>query len=201
MAIEDIAILRALPNMTIVAPCDAPEMQRTMDATLDYKGPVYVRIAKGGDPIVSRDDLPFALGKAIALRDGRDVLFVTTGITANRALGAAELLAREGIDAGVLHAHTVKPLDEEAIAAAAARVRLVVTVEEHLRTGGLGSAVAETFADRGVTTPLVRAALPDRFFHDYGNQEHILTIAGLQPQDLAALVRGRMPLRSVGRGA
>ena len=208
MAIEDIAILRALPNMTVVAPCDAPEMGRVMDATLDWEGPVYVRIAKGGDPVISRDDVPFALGRSVTLRPGGDVLFVGTGIATNRALGAADLLAGDGIDAGVLHVHTVKPLDTAALAEAAGRVRLVVSVEEHVRNGGLGSAISETFTDLGITTPLVRAALPERFFHDYGNQEHILTIAGLQPPDLAELVRSRIArsrgsggLRSVGRGA
>ena len=197
MAIEDIALLRPIPNMTIVAPCDAPEMQRAMDATLEWKGPVYLRIAKGGDPVVSRPDLPFAIGRAIALREGSDVTFVGTGVATTQALEAAELLARDGIDAGVLHAHTVKPLDVDAIASAARRSKLIVSVEEHTLIGGLGSALAETFADCGIATPLVRVGFGDRFWHEYGSQDHILELAGLLGPQLAATVRSRLRSRRI----
>jgi transketolase len=192
MALEDIALMRALPDMTIIVPVDAPEMTRAIDASLNIAGPVYVRIAKGGDPISSRPDLPFVVGDSIALRGGSDVLFVATGIMTTSALRAAETLEREGISAGVLHIHTIKPLDVCALIEAAARVRLVISVEEHSIIGGLGSAVAETLVGAQSRTPLLRLALPDRFISDYGSQEHILSLAGLLPDQIALKVRDRL---------
>lgn len=185
MAFDDFALLRTLPGMTVVAPVDAPEMGRVMDASVDLPGPLYVRIAKGGDPLVSRADLPFAIGKAIEMRPAGDVLFVGTGVMTTRALDAADLLAQRGINAGVVHAHTVKPLDVEGILESAAGARVVVAVEEHFRNGGLSSALAEEFADRGVRTPLVRMGFADAYSYDFGSQENVLEVAGLSPQALA----------------
>ena len=139
LATDDIAILRAIPNMTIVAPSDAEEMKRLIPQTIDWPGPVYIRLAKGGDAIVSRDDLPFEIGRAIEMRTGRDALLVTTGVTLQVALEAAARLEQDGINAGILHMHTVKPLDEEALMARIPNVRAVVSVEEHSIIGGLGS--------------------------------------------------------------
>src|SRR5499433_1937228 len=113
-AIEDIAIMRALPNMTVVCPADADEAARLMEQTLDWPGPIYVRLAKGGDAIVSRAEHGFQIGRAILMRPPGDVLMVTTGIMLQRALAAADLLAAQGIRAGILHMHTVKPLDADA---------------------------------------------------------------------------------------
>ena len=143
MANEDLAILRVIPNMTVIAPCDAEEMKRLMPQTLCWPHPIYIRLAKGGDPIVSDPDQHFEIGRGIRLRGGGDVLLVTTGIATNRGLAAAEALAEDGISAGVLHLHTIKPLDEEALLAAVDGVKVVASVEEHRIAGGLGSAVAE----------------------------------------------------------
>lgn len=195
MAIDDIALLRCMPNMAVVAPCDAPEMQRVMDASLDWDGPLYIRVAKGGDPVISSPDARFELGRAITMRTGCDVLFVGTGVATTQALQAAELLAQHRIAAGVLHVHTVKPLDVESISQAAQRARLVVSVEEHLRDGGLGTALAETFADLGIATPLLRIGFPERYWHEYGNQEHIMRLSGLLAPELAAAVRARLAQR------
>ncbi len=186
MAFDDIALLRTLPGMTIVAPCDAPEMARVMDASLDVDGPLYVRIAKGGDPVISRFDLPFAIGRAVLLAPAGDVLFVSTGVLSSRTLAACDLLAARGIRAGVLHAHTVAPLDADAIVAAACDAQLVVTAEEHFRSGGLGSAVAEAFADRQIRTPLVRCGFPAAYSYDFGSQDHVLARYGLDAPALAA---------------
>jgi transketolase len=190
MALDDVAILRALPNMTIVAPCDAPEMQRLMDASLDWPGPLYVRVAKGGDPVISScNDAAFQIGTSILMREPGDVLIVSTGVMTARVLAAADALASDGIDCGVLHMHTLKPLDAHAFLALASRVRLVVTVEEHLRNGGLGSAIAETLADAGVPVGLQRLALGDAFISAYGSQEEVLEAAGLTPVGIAGIVR------------
>src|SRR5580692_676291 len=133
LAIEDIAIMRALPNMAVVAVCDAQEMTAFMQASLDWPHPIYIRLAKGGDPIVSRKENGFTIGKAIPLRRARArsaVALMATGVMTTNCLGAAELLAREAIEASVLHLHTVKPLDETAVLEHAAGAALVVTVEE-----------------------------------------------------------------------
>ena len=197
MAIDDFALLRAMPNMAVVAPCDAPEMQRVMDASLDWRGPLYIRVAKGGDPVISSPGAAFALGRAIVMRTGGDVLFVGTGVATTQALQAAELLAHHRIAAGVLHMHTVKPLDVESLSQAATRVRLVVSVEEHLRDGGLGTSLAETFVDLGIATPLLRIGFPETYWHEYGNQEHIMRLSGLLAPELAAAVRTRLAQRPV----
>jgi len=188
MALEDIAIMRALPNMTVFCPVDAPEMTRVVTATLDWPDPAYIRFAKGGDPVVSSAENGFALGKAIAMRAGRDVALIATGVMTSRALDAAKRLAEKGIEASVLHAHTVKPLDEDAVCEAAADRALVVTIEEHFRIGGLGSAVTDLLAENGVTTPQLRLAFDDAFIFAYGSQDTVLEAAGLQPPQIAEAV-------------
>jgi transketolase len=193
MAVEDIAAMRSLPGMTVVAPVDAEEMRRFMPQTLDRSGPIYIRLAKGYDDVVSRDSDAFEIGRAITLREPGEVLFVTTGVMAQRALAAADILAKEGIESGVLHMHTVKPLDAETLLQLAAKVKLVVTVEEHTLIGGLGGAVAELFADHEWAVPpprLKRLGLPDRFLSDYGSQDFLLENCGLDPAGISATVRG-----------
>lgn len=189
MALEDIAIMRALPNMTVICPADAPEMTRAIEATLDWPHPVYVRFGKGGDPVISSPENGFTLGKAITMRPGKDVVIMTTGVMTARCLTAAATLAEAGIEASVVHLHTIKPLDEEAIRTAASASRLVVTVEEHSRVGGLGSAVADVLADAGIHTPCLRLAFPDAFIGSYGSQDSVLEAAGLQPPELAKTIQ------------
>ena len=149
LAIDDLAILRAIPNMTIVAPCDANEMARLIPLTVEHQGPVYIRLGKGGDPIVSTDAVPFQIGRAITMAVGDDVLFVTTGITLKLALEAAAGLKQQGIAATVLHMPTVKPIDVDAFMTHASRVDAIVVIEEHSVIGGLGGALAEIVAEAG----------------------------------------------------
>src|SRR5256885_15010610 len=131
LAIDDIAIMRAVPNMTIVAPSDAEEMTRLMPQTVDYPGPIYIRLGKGGDPVVSSPDKPFTIGKAIQMTSGDDVLLVTTGITLKIGLEAADALKASGVGATVLHMHTVKPLDTAVLLMHAGKAHAIVTIEEH----------------------------------------------------------------------
>jgi transketolase len=187
LANDDIALMRAIPNMGVVAPCDAIEMEKLMRASLDWDGPLYIRIAKGGDPIVTTPDTPFAIGQAVPLRTGRHVGFVTTGVTTQQALAAADLLAARGIEAGVLHLHTIKPLDTHALADFARAHGAIVVAEEHARIGGLGSAVADALIDSG-TIRHVRIAckgFPDAFIDRYGSQRDLMTEAGLTAPALA----------------
>jgi len=162
-AIDDIAIFRALPRMTIVAPADADEMRRLMPLTVDHSGPIYIRLGKGGDPIVTNDRVPFRIGKAILMRDGLDALIVSTGVMLKSALDAAAALTIKGIETAVLHMPTVKPFDTEAVVESAGRVPVIVSVEEHTVLGGLGSAVAEALAEANFDTPkrFKRMGLPD----------------------------------------
>jgi len=148
LAIDDVAIFRSIPNMTILAPADAKEMERVIPKTVDYPGPIYIRIAKGGDPIVTKEEDRFVIGKAYLMRDGNDALIVTTGVMLKVAFEGAELLADKGISASVLHMPTIKPFDLNTLLECVKRVPIVVSLEEHSIIGGLGSAVAEALAER-----------------------------------------------------
>jgi len=191
-AIEDIAIMRALPNMTVTAVCDADEMTRLMTASLDWPHPMYIRLAKGGDPIVSRADNGFAIGKAIDMSldtGAADALVVATGVATGAALAASERLAEQSVRCRVLHVHTIKPLDTRAVAAAARDVRLVVTVEEHSLPGGLGSAVLEALADTGEPMPPVRRlGIGDKFADHYGNQQKLMDVWDINAAGIARAV-------------
>jgi transketolase len=189
-AIEDIAIMRALPNMAVVVVADAEEMKRFMEQSADWPGPIYIRLARGGDPVISQPELGFKIGEAILMRPAGDVLFVSTGPLSGTALAAAEQLQEDRINCGVLHVHTVKPFDADALLAAGSKARLIVTLEEHTRIGGLGSAVLETLGDAGDLIPrVVRLGIPDRFSHNYGSQSGLLKHYGLDTEAVVATVR------------
>lgn len=196
LAIEDISIMRALPNMTVVAVCDADEMVRLMEASLNWPHPIYIRLAKGGDPIVSRSDLGFAIGQAIPMRAAgaeEPVVIMSTGVMTTSGLAAADILAEAGLPASVIHFHTVKPLDEEAVVEAGAKARLVVTIEENTVIGGFGSAVTEALLN-GLgpsAPPSLRLGLPDAFPGKYGSQQELLELYGLEPTQIAAVVLER----------
>lgn len=191
LAIDDIAILRAVPNMTILAPADADEMRRLMLQTLEVEGPVYIRLGKGGDPIVSRADLPCEIGKGILMREGKDALIVCTGICLQVALAAADELKKQGISASVLHMHTLKPIDSAAILQQASRTPVIVTIEEHTTIGGLGSAVAEIIAEAGFNPSkrFKRMGIPDVFPDEYGSQASLMARYGITAADLAATIK------------
>jgi transketolase len=197
LAIEDMAILRTLPNMTVVAVADAEEMKSLMRASLDWDRPLYIRLAKGGDPIISRKENGFTIGRAITMRrpeTSRPVAFMATGIMTTHCLTAAEMLAKSGIDASVLHVHTVKPLDEAAVLEHGEDARLVVTVEEGVAIGGLGSGITDVLVAqrRRALPPVLRLALPDAFPHNYGVQNDLLELYGLMPNQIAASVAGAL---------
>lgn len=188
MALEDIAILRPLPHLAIVACSDAEEMERFLPATLEYPGPIYIRLAKGGDEIVPWNGEPFRIGRAYRLRAGGDALLVGTGITTLRALRAAEHLAERGLAVGVVHVPCIKPFDADTLLAAARGTRAVISVEEGTVTGGLGSAVAELLAEAGwAGAPrFARLGFPERFLEHFGSQDAILEKYGLTPEAIAA---------------
>ena len=189
LAVDDFALMRVLPNMTVMAVSDADEMRRLMEWSLDWPDPIYIRLAKGGDKVVSKEENGFAIGKAIPLRKAsatNSVLFVTTGVMTTNSLEAAEILATKGIDSTVLHFHTVKPLDVAALLAYAAKAGAIVTVEEHSLMGGFGSAIVEVLTDNLSTfPPIKRLGLSDAFSKHYGNQNDLFEVNGLMPQQIA----------------
>lgn len=186
-SVEDIALMRALPNMTIFVPADAVETRAAVRTAAHIDGPVYIRLGRMGVPVLHGEDFQFVPGKAVTLRQGRDVTVVACGIMVPAALEAAAMLADEGIRAGVLDVHTIKPLDVEAIASAAKATGAVVTAEEHNIIGGLGSAVAEALGEH-FPVPMQRVGIRDKF-GESGAPNELLVKYGLTPQDIVAAVK------------
>ena len=186
-AIEDVAIMRALPNMTVLVPADAAEAKAVVRWAAEYNGPVYIRLGRSGVPDVFDESYEFKFGKAVTLKEGTDVTLIGMGIMTSAALEAAEMLAEEGISATVLNMPTIKPIDEEAIAAAAKATGAIVTCEEHNIIGGLGSAVAEVLAEKAPAR-LVRVGVKDTF-GESGKPADLLKKYGLTASDIAAAAK------------
>jgi transketolase len=184
---EDIAVFRAMPNMTVLAPVDAIEARLAMHAATVHRGPVYLRMTRDPSPVIFGPDHRFEIGKGYVVREGRDVAVISTGVQTTRALEAADILAAEGISAHLLHMPTLKPLDEQAVVEAAARTGAVVTAEDHTIIGGLGGAVAEVLGERH-PTPMRRVGLRDTF-GESGPNEALLEKYGLTAHHVAAAAR------------
>lgn len=161
-ALEDIAIMRAVPNMTVIVPADGVETEQAVFKAAEHRGPVYIRLGRPAVPVIYDENYQFEIGKANLLRAGKDVGLVATGIMVAVALEAAEALQAEGIDAAVLNMSTIKPLDQEAIIQLAKTTGALVTAEEHNILGGLGSAVAEAVGEH-YPVPVLRVGVEDRF--------------------------------------
>ena len=196
LAVEDIAIMRALPNMAVVAPCDADEMKRFMSSTLNWPHPIYIRLGKGGDKVVSEEKFGFEMGKAILMREPGEGLIISTGVMTQLAIEAAKKLNEEGITCGVLHVHTIKPLDELQLSKLLPHVKAVVTVEEHTRIGGLGSAVLEFTNDNmpEQSSKIIRIGIPDQFAKQYGSQESLLNHWGITVENLVNSMKNKLNL-------
>ena len=181
-AIEDIAIMRAVPNMTVIVPADGVETKLAIRAAAAYKGPVYVRLGRNKVATVVPEGFKFEIGKGVTLREGGDLTIIGTGLMTAQALAAAEQLQAAGVSARVLHIATIKPLDEELILAAARETGAIVTCEEHSIIGGLGGAVAELLAEK-CPTPLTRLGIKDRFGLS-GKAEDLLKYFGLLAENV-----------------
>jgi len=161
--LEDIALMRQIPGMTVVVPSDDVEAKAAVEAAYEHKGPVYLRFGRLAVPVINdRPDYKFELGKGVLLREGKDVTIVATGLEVSAALEAADKLAEDGVSAEVINIHTIKPLDEDIILKSAARTGKVVTAEEAFVAGGLGGAVAELLSEK-LPTRLLRIGVHDRF--------------------------------------
>lgn len=184
LPLEDIGLMRAIPDMTVIVPADSCEMEKAVRAAYEYDGPVYLRVGKLKVPDVTTADTPFEIGKAIRFREGSDVTLISTGNMLFETLKAAEILTEKGVSAEVLHMHTVKPIDSEAIAESARKTGAVVTVEEHSILNGLGSAVAETLCEK-CPVPLRRVGTKDVFGLS-GTMDELMDYFGLRAEPIAA---------------
>lgn len=184
-SLHDLAALQAINNIDIVVPADNFEARSAIEAAVDYPRPIYIRFGKRPMYDLHGLDTQFEIGKAITLSEGHDVTFIATGEPVSRAVMAGQLLAEEGISAGVISLHSLKPLDEEAILEAARRSTAVITVEEHSIFGGLGGTVAALLMHKGISRPFKIVGIPDEYTVT-GSQEEIFAHYGITPEGLGA---------------
>lgn len=180
---EDIALMRVLPNMTVIVPADAYETERAVEAVLRIHGPTYLRLARSPYPVCYGKECPFGIGRAHRLREGTDVAIIATGLMVHEALAAAALLSADGIEARVVNVSTIKPIDEEEIVAAAREIGAIVTAEEHSVIGGLGSAVGEIVCERHPVR-MRRIGVRD-LFGVSAEPEELLELYGLKAANIA----------------
>ncbi len=185
--VQDIAIMRAMPDMTVLAPADAIEGEAIIRWATDFQGPVYLRLARDASPNVFDESYSFVPGKTILLREGSDVLMISTGPQSVRCLKAAELLADQGVSAGVLHLPSIKPVNKEEIISASEKAKLVVTVEEHTIYGGLGGLVAEILSEAS-PRKVVRFGIEDRWGESAPN-DFLLDLFKMSPQRLSERIK------------
>lgn len=194
-ALEDLAITRVLPNLTVVVPCDYLETKKATIALAKMIGPAYFRFAREQTPVITTDKTPFIIGKTNVMREGKDVTIAACGPLVYQALVAAELLAKQGIKAEVLNCHTLKPFDEETLVKSVKKTGCCVTVEEHQIIGGLAGAVAETLGRR-LPAPIENVGMPNHF-GESGQTDELLTKYGMKEQDIvkAALRANKRMIR------
>ena len=192
--LEDLGTMRTIPGMAIVNPADAVEARAAVEWAINYNGPVYLRFGRLAVPVIfDKDNYKFEFGKAMTLAEGKDVTIFATGVTVYMALEARDILAAEGISARVVNIHTIKPLDREAVIAAARETGAIVTAEEHNVIGGLGSAVAEAVCE-ACPVPVVRVGVEDQFGRS-GKVPALLEMYGLTPANIAAKAKAAIELK------
>jgi len=189
-AIEDLALYCSLPGFTVVVPADAIETAEALKVAASMHGPFYIRLSRSKTPLVYAEDYHFTLGKAVTMKEGKDVAIMATGIMVAKALVASEILAKQGIDCRVINIHTLKPLDEEAIVETASEVKGIIVAEEHLAHGGLGSRVAQIVA-REKLVPMSFVNLKDRYASS-GKAEELLQKYNLTAEDIVEAVKSTM---------
>ncbi|MDX9831538.1 MAG: transketolase C-terminal domain-containing protein [Anaerolineae bacterium] len=190
-SLDDVALTRMLPGMTVIVPADATEAYQAVLAAADIPGPVYLRMGRYPTPVLFGEDTAFQVGETREMRKGGDAVLYATGIMTAMALETADLLARKGVEATVLNVPTLKPLSAAEIASPARGKRLCVTMEEHWIVGGLGSAVAESLSDAGIMPPLLRIGVDDRFGLS-GSADELLEHYELTPKQMASRILARL---------
>lgn len=193
--IEDIALMRTIPGMTVVCPSDAVEATAAVEAAARQKGPFYLRLGRLAVPVINDGpNYRFELGRGVTLRGGKDVTLVATGLLVPEALRAAELLAQNGVDARVINIHTIKPIDTELLVKAAAETGAIVTAEEHSVIGGLGGAVCETLSENR-PVPVVRVGVKDEFGKS-GPAKEVLAAFGMTAENIAKKAKKALTLKA-----
>lgn len=190
---EDIALMRAVPGMTVINPADGTSTRAAVEAAILHNGPVYMRFGRLAVPYIYDDSLKFEIGKGIKLRDGRDITIVSTGLTVYMALEAAKILDGEGISAEVIDMHTIKPLDKELLIASARKTGAVITTEEHSVIGGLGGAVCEALSE-ACPTPVIRVGVED-VFGKSGKGAELVAEFGLSPENFVQKAKDAIALK------
>jgi transketolase len=183
-SLEDLAIMRALPNMRVLAPCDASELRGLLRAAFKEDSPVYIRIGKKGEPDIYEDIPQVEIGKAFVIKEGTDITILSTGTVMSEALTASEKLLEKGISTEAVSFHTVKPLDRDYLSSAARRFKVIATIEEHGCIGGLGSAIAEFYAGFENRPRLLAFSTRDEFMHEIGSQAYARNKYGLTADNL-----------------
>lgn len=191
---EDIAMLRALPNLKVLCPGDALEVRALLPEILDQQSPVYFRLGKKNEPVIHNEVPDLEIGRAIEMKSGDDVCLLNTGITLPETLKAAENLDEHGISTAVVQMHTVKPLDEDCLENVFEQYDLVASVEEHSRIGGFGGAVSEWLGSRnGEMAPLIRIGTPDEFLHETGSQDYAREQMGISADRITEKIKSEAP--------
>ena len=190
--IEDLSLMRTIPTMTVIEPCDAVETRKAILTAVDYKGPLYIRLGRAAVPTITKKEDPYAVGKANILRMGDDVAIVACGALVVNSLTAADMLSKEGIKATVVNMHTVKPIDQEILIMVAQKTKAVVTAEQHVLDGGLGSAVASVLA-RTYSVPIEMIGIDNRFGQS-GEPDILFKEYHLLPEDIVLAAK-----RAIGR--
>lgn len=187
-SVEDISLMRSLPNMTVICPSDSVETEACIRFAASYNGPCYIRLGRSGVPVINdRPEYKFEMGKGVILREGKDATIIATGIMVDAALEAYNILAEQGIKVEVINIHTIKPIDKELIIKSARKTGVVITAEEHSIIGGLGSAVCEVLSEN-MPTPVVRVGIKDTF-GESGKPAELLKAYGLTAVDIATAVK------------
>jgi transketolase len=184
-AIEDIAIMRSLPNMTVVAPGDAKEAKALAEISVSHKGPLFIRFGRDSDPVIHKGNIKFEIGKGIIIEKGKDVCLVATGSMLFTAKTVSDILKEKGINATLISMHTIKPIDDKLIKNCAGKYGHIFTLEEHSILGGLGGAVAEVLSESGYCGKFKRIGIQDKYlFPDMGGVDHLRKKAGLDQDSI-----------------
>ncbi|MEA4825982.1 MAG: transketolase family protein [Clostridium sp.] len=193
-SVEDISLMRSIPNMTVICPSDAVETEAAIKAIAEYEGPCYVRLGRSGVPVINdNSEYKFEIGKGVTLREGKEATIIATGIMVDAALEAYNMLAEEGIKVRVINIHTIKPIDSELIIKAARETGVIITAEEHSIIGGLGSAVCEILSEN-CPAPVMRVGIKD-VFGESGKPDELLKAYGLTSEDIVKAVKKGISLK------
>ncbi len=193
-ALDDFSLLRTLPNMTIVSPCDSIEMEKLVVDSLNWPHPIYIRIAKGGDPIITSENDEFKIGKAVLMNEPDKVLIISTGIMTQIAKEVVDYFKTKNINIGILHLHTIKPLDTEVLKSIITNVENIITLEEHYRDGGLGTSILEFCSE---TMPehlykIKRFGFNNKFSKNYGSQKEHINFNSLDSQSISSYIEEKI---------